>query len=99
MDMTVMDIPQRIETRINSVTDRNLQLKIFSFRLKSREVISFMRLRHIDSTTLKITVDTAGKTQKKNLQLDHAPVLSNSLKYAVLQRPYSGDNLYPELFY
>ncbi|MEI6128243.1 MAG: transglutaminase-like domain-containing protein, partial [Pseudomonadota bacterium] len=84
LDMTIMNVPQRLETRINSVTDRDLALRVFSFRLKSG-VISFAAYGNVNGKTLKLNIDTAGKNQKQTLQLQEAPVLSNSLKYAVLK--------------
>jgi len=98
MDMTIMDVPQRIETRINSVSDRNLLLRIFSFRLKSG-VINFVAYGNIDGSTLRITIDTAGKTQKKTFQLGNIPALSNSLKYAVLKHGLATGTAFTQSFF
>ncbi len=35
MDLTVMDMPQRIQTQVNAVVDGDMRLQIFSFRLTS----------------------------------------------------------------
>jgi hypothetical protein len=85
MDMTIMEVPQRIETRTNSVTGRDLSLSVFSFRLRSG-IISFIVYGNVEGKTLKLSIYSGGKEQKKSLELQDVPVLSNSLKYYMLKQ-------------
>jgi hypothetical protein len=85
MKMMVMGIPQKIESKINSVTDREMNLKNFSFRIKSG-VISFIAYGNLDNDVLKLMIVSGGKKSKKELKLKDKPILSTGLKYYILKK-------------
>ncbi len=84
LDMTVMDVPQKIEIASNAVTDRNLTLSVFSFRLRSG-VIGFSAYGNVDGRKIKIRTSSGGALRRSTLELKDDPVLSSSLKYFVLK--------------
>lgn len=98
MDMTIMNVPQKMQTRINAVTRRDLTLSMFSFRLKSG-IISFIVYGNVDGNTLKLRIISGGKEQKKKMVLQNVPVLSNSLKYFVLKQGLSPGSTYQQTFF
>lgn len=85
MKMKVMGIPQKIESKINSVTDREMNLKNFSFRIKSG-VISFIAYGNMDNDVLKLMIVSGGKKSKKELKLKDKPILTTGLKYYILKK-------------
>jgi len=85
MNMKVMGLPQKIESKINSVTDREMTLKNFSFRIKSG-VISFIAYGNIEDEKLKLMIVYGGKKQNRDLILKEKPILSNGLKYFILKK-------------
>jgi len=85
MNMKVMGLPQKIESKINSVTDREMTLKNFSFRIKSG-VISFIAYGNIEDEKLKLMIVSGGKKQNRDLILKEKPILSNGLKYFILKK-------------
>lgn len=84
LDMTIMSVPQQVYININSVADKNLYLKIFSFKLKSG-LLQVTAYGSAEGTALRVIVDTMGGTQKKTLQLKQPPIMASSLKYAVMK--------------
>ncbi len=98
LDMTIMDVPQKIETYINSVTDRNFTLSVFSFRLKSG-VISFTAFGNVDEDTLKFRIGAGGDLRRRSLKLKDTPILSNSLKYIVLRNGLRTGNSFTRTFF
>jgi hypothetical protein len=98
LDMTVMEVPQKVVTTINAVTDRNLVLSIFSFQLRSG-VISFSAYGTVQGTTVTMWVQTAGTRRKKVLELDAPPVLANSIKYYLLQQGLEPGATYTRAFF
>ncbi len=85
MNMKVMGVPQKIESKINSVTDREMNLVSFSFRIKSG-VISFIAYGNLNNDVLKLMIVSGGKKSTKELQLKDKPILSTGLKYYILKK-------------
>jgi len=85
INMKVMGVPQRIESKINSVTDREMNLKNFSFRIKSG-VVSFIAYGNLDNDVLKLMIVSGGKKSTKELKLKNKPILSTGLKYFILKK-------------
>jgi hypothetical protein len=85
MNMKVMGVPQKIESKINSVTDREMNLKNFSFRIKSG-VVSFIAYGNLDNDVLKLMIVSGGKKINKELKLKDKPILSTGLKYFILKK-------------
>jgi hypothetical protein len=85
MNMKVMGVPQKIESKINSVTDREMNLKNFSFRIKSG-VVSFIAYGNLDNDVLKLMIVSGGKKSNKELKLKDKPILSTGLKYYILKK-------------
>jgi hypothetical protein len=85
VNMKVMGIPQKIESKLNSVTDREMNLKNFSFRIKSG-VVSFIAYGNLDNDVLKLMIVSGGKKSYKELKLKDKPILSTGLKYFILKK-------------
>lgn len=85
INMKVMGIPQKIESKLNSVTDREMNLKNFSFRIKSG-VVSFITYGNLDNDVLKLMIVSGGKKSYKELKLKDKPILSTGLKYFILKK-------------
>lgn len=98
MDMTVMNVPQKMETRINAVTDNNLMLNAFNFRLRSG-IISFIVYGYVEDHTLQLQINAGGSKQKQTIALKEIPVLSNTLKYYILKKGLSAGSTYTQTFF
>jgi len=85
MNITMMGLPQKIESRINAITDRNLMLENFSFRIKSG-VVSFIAYGNIENRGLELMIISGGKKQQQEIPLQGRPVLPAGLKYCLLQK-------------
>ncbi|MCX8044286.1 MAG: transglutaminase-like domain-containing protein [Desulfobacterota bacterium] len=85
LDMSIMESPQQVHVQLNTVTDSNLMLRIFSFRLTSG-ALHFIVYGSLEGTTLKMVIDTIGGIKKKELQLKRPLVMATNLKYAVLKQ-------------
>jgi hypothetical protein len=85
LDMVMMGVAQKTMARINTVTDHVFNLQVFSMRINTGAV-SFIAHGDIDEdNVMSFTVISGGKTEEKKLQLAHAPVISNALKYSVMK--------------
>lgn len=98
MDMSVMDVPQKLETSINAVVSRDLSLTMFSFRVRSG-FISFIAYGTVEGTLLKLRTITGGKEQKKEMRLQDVPVLASSLKYYILKQGLAPGAQYSRTFF
>lgn len=85
MNVTVMGLPQKIESRINAIIDRNMALENFSFRIRSGAV-SFIAYGSIENSLLQLKIVTGGKKKTQEIKLKEQPVLAGSLKYCLLKR-------------
>jgi len=84
MDMSIMGMPQKVESRINANTARDLTLKDFNFRIKSG-VVSFIAYGNVEGSDLKLLIFSGGKRTTRIFKLHDVPVLSNTLKFYVLK--------------
>lgn len=98
LNLTVLNVPQVIQTSINAVTDRDLRLSIFSFRLKAG-VIRYAAFGRVTGTTVKLRVTSGSAMQRHRMELDRAPVLSNSLKYLVLRNGLETGTRFTQTFF
>jgi len=85
MDLTVMDMPQRIQTHVNVVTDGDMRLQIFSFRLTSG-VISLSVSGTVQGPRMRLNIFTGGKNEFRYIPLKEPPVLANSIRYFLLKK-------------
>jgi len=98
MKMKVMGVPRKIESKINSVTDREMNLKNFSFRIRSG-VISFIAYGNIDNDVLKLMIVSRGKKSKKELKLKDKPILTTGLKYYILKKGLKAGNSFRRVIF
>jgi len=85
LDMVMMGVPQKTRAQINTVTDHEFNLQVFSLRINSG-ALSFIAYGNMDAgNMMTLSVTSAGKTEEKKLQLDRAPVISNALKYSLMK--------------
>lgn len=98
LNLTVLNVPQVIQTSINAVTDRDLRLSIFSFRLKAG-VIRYAAFGRVSGTTVKLRVTSGSSMQRHRIELERAPVLSNSLKYLVLRNGLEPGTRFTQTFF
>jgi len=98
MDMSVMNTPQKLESSMNAVVNRDLSLSMFSFRMSSG-FISFIVYGTVEGTLFKLRTITGGTEQKKELRLEEVPVLAGSLKYYILRQGLVNGALYSRNFF
>jgi hypothetical protein len=85
LDMMMMGVAQKIRAQVNTVTDHAFNLQVFSLRINTGAV-SFIAYGDVDAdNVMSISVVSGGKTEKKELQLTRAPVITNSLKFSLLK--------------
>ena len=85
MDLTVMDMPQKIQTRVSAVVDGEMRLQIMSFRLVAGS-ISMSATGTVQGKHMRLQIQTGGKTEWRDIPLKEPPVLANSLRYFVLKQ-------------
>lgn len=85
MDLTVMDLPQRIRTRVNSVVDADMRLQILSFQLAAG-IVSMSVTATVRGDRMRLQIQTGGKTELRRISLKEPPVLTSSLRYFVLKQ-------------
>ncbi|MBN2106175.1 MAG: transglutaminase domain-containing protein [Deltaproteobacteria bacterium] len=85
MDLTVMDMPQRIQTHVNVVADGEMRLQIFSFKLTSG-VISMSVSGTVQGQRMRLNILTGGKKEFRYIPLKEPPVLANSIRYFLLKK-------------
>jgi hypothetical protein len=98
MDLTVMAMPQRIQTHINVVADADMRLKIFSFRLTSG-VISMSVSGTVQGKRMRLNILTGGKNEWRDIALDEPPVLTSSMRYFLLKRGIKPGMSYSQPFF
>lgn len=85
LDMVMMGVAQKTRAQINTVTDHEFNLQVFSLRINSG-ALSFIAYGDIDADNMMtLSVTSGGKTEEKKLQLSRAPVISNTLKYSLMK--------------
>jgi hypothetical protein len=85
LDMMMMGVAQKIRAQVNTVTDHAFNLQVFYLRINTGAV-SFIAYGDVDAdNVMSISVVSGGKTEKKELQLTRAPVITNSLKFSLLK--------------
>jgi hypothetical protein len=77
--LKMMDTPQTIWAGTTCRTDPNFVLTSFVFQLKSN-VASLKVSGKVDVKTVHLTIESAGKTQKKAIRLHRPPYLFTTLK-------------------
>lgn len=85
MDLTVMDLPQRIRTRVNSVVDAGMRLQILSFQLEAG-IVSMSVMATVRDDRMRLQIQAGGKTEWRRKPLQEPPVLTSSLRYFVLKQ-------------
>ena len=98
MDLTLMDMPQRVQTHINVVADADMRLQIFSFRLTSG-VISMSVSGTVQGQRLRLNIFTGGKNEVRDIPLKEPPVLTNSIRYFLLKRGIKPGMSYSQPFF
>ncbi len=98
LDLTVMDMPQKIRTRVNAVVDSDMRLQIMSFRL-SAGAISMSASGTVRDKRLRLNMQTGGRAQWRDIPLSETPVLTNSLRYFVLKQGIKPGMKYTRQFF
>ncbi len=98
MDLTVMGMPQRIQTHVNVVADGDMRLQIFSFRLTSG-VISMSVSGTVQGQRMRLNILTGGKKEWRDIPLKEPPVLTNSMRYFLLKRGIKPGMNYSQPFF
>jgi hypothetical protein len=98
MDLTVMNMPQRIQTHANAVADGSMRLRIFSFKLSSG-AISMSVSGTVEGQSMRLHIFTGGKSEWRNIPLTEPPVLTNSLRYFVLKHGMKPGMIYSHPFF
>lgn len=98
LDLTVMDMPQRIQTHVNVVADGSMRLQIFSFRLASG-VISMSVSGTVQGQRMRLNIFTGGNNELRDIPLKEPPVLTNSLRYFVLKQGIKPGMIYSHPFF
>ncbi len=98
MDLTVMDMPQRVQTHVNVVADGDMRLQIFSFRLSSG-VISLSVSGTVQGQRMRLNIFTGGKHEWREIPLKEPPVLTNSIRYLLLKRGIKPGMNYSQPFF
>jgi hypothetical protein len=98
MDLTVMDLPQRIQTHVNMVADGDMRLQIFSFKLTSG-VISMAVSGTVQGQRMSLNIFTGGKNEWRDIQLKEPPVLTTSMRYFLLKRGIKPGMIYSQPFF
>ena len=94
LDMVMMGVAQKTRAQVNTVTDHEFNLQVFSLRINTGAV-SFIAYGNIDAdNVMSISVVSGGKTEEKKVQLDRAPVITNALKFSLMK-----DGLQPGAVY
>ena len=98
MDLTVMDMPQRVQTHVNVVADGDMRLQIFSFILSSG-VISMSVSGTVQGQRMRLNILTGGKNEWREIPLKEPPVLTNSIRYLLLKRGIKPGMNYSQPFF
>jgi hypothetical protein len=98
MDLTVMGMPQRVQTSVKAVADGAMRLQIFSFRMNSG-VISMSVSGTVHGQLMKLHIITGGKSERRDIPLKESPVLTNSLRYFVLKQGIKPGMTYSHPFF
>ncbi len=77
--LKMMDTPQKIWANTTCRTDSAFVLTSFTFQLRSN-MVSLEVSGRVTGTTVRLEIDSAGKTQKKVLHLPRPPYLFTNLK-------------------
>lgn len=84
MQVAMMGMPQRIVTTLSAETDRNFQLRTFTFNIKTG-ILNFMASGTITGTTLRIKSGTGGALHEASINLAAVPALDDSLKWSLVR--------------
>ena len=98
MDLTVMDMPQRVQTHINVVADADMRLQMFSFRLTSG-IIRMSVSGTVQGQRMRLNIFTGGKNEMREIPLKEPPVLTNSIRYFLLKRGIKPGMNYSQPFF
>ncbi len=86
LDMIMMGVAQKTRAQINTVTDHDFNLQVFSLRINSG-ALSFIAYGNVgDDNVMKLSVTSGAKTEEKTLQLASAPVIPDALKYSLMKQ-------------
>ncbi len=88
MDLSMLDVPQRITTAINADTDKNLVLRSFNFKIQAG-IISFSASGEVSGTTVHMKLSTGGTVQETKIALEEAPCLEGSLRFVMAREGLS----------